>query len=283
MKERLESLLGSPVAGMRRLNGGNIADISAVKLADGRTVVVKRPHPEGGLAALTVEAMMLRYLAEHSSLPVPQVLHAEDDLLVMTFIPHSGRMTGAGERAAGRAIARLHEVTADKYGFERTTVIGPLAQSNDPSSDWMEFFRDQRLLAMGRTCLDAGRIDAAAFMRLERLASKLGALLPRRPAASLLHGDLWGGNILGNDDTVAGFVDPAIYYGDGEMDLAFISLFGSVGSAFFVGYQDERRVSKGFFEGRRDIYNLWPLLVHVRLFGGAYWSQVDAVLARHGC
>jgi len=283
VKARLASLLGTPVAGIRPLGGGSIADVSAVKLQDGRTVVVKQPRPGGGLAALTVEAMMLRYLRDHSRLPVPEVLHAEDDLLVMTYLPHSGRMTAAGERAAGRAIARLHDVTADSYGFERTTVIGPLAQANDSTQDWMEFFRDQRLLAMGRTCLDAGRIETADFMRIERLAGKLGALIPRRPPASLLHGDLWGGNILGNGDDVAGFVDPAIYYGDGEMDLAFATLFGSVGSAFFVGYQEERTIGKGFFEGRRELYNLWPLLVHVRLFGGGYWSQVDAVLSRHGC
>ncbi|GAB4136743.1 MAG: fructosamine kinase family protein [Sphingomonadales bacterium] len=283
MNERLANALGVSVEAIKRLSGGSIADVSAAKLGDGRTVVVKQPRAGAMLSTLTVEAMMLRYLAEHSSLPVPEVLHVEDDVLVLSFIPHSGGLTATGERAAGRAIAALHDVTADKYGFDVSTVIGPLLQANDRNDDWMAFFRDQRLLDMGRACLDAGRIDTGDFMRLERLAGKLGALIPRRPAACLLHGDLWGGNILGDGDRVAGFVDPAIYYGDPEMDLAFATLFGSVGSAFFVGYQEIRSINKGFFDSRRELYHLWPLLVHVRLFGGGYWGQVEAILSRHGC
>jgi len=120
--------------------------------------------------------------------------------------------------------------------------------------------------------------------RVEALCARLGDWLPADETPRLLHGDLWTGNVLvGGDGRISGFIDPAIYYGAAEVELAFTTLFGTFGDAFFARYQEHHPLAPGFFEERRDLYNLYPLLVHVRLFGGSYVDAVDRTLARHGC
>jgi fructosamine-3-kinase len=119
--------------------------------------------------------------------------------------------------------------------------------------------------------------------RLETLAGRLDRWIAEPAHPSLLHGDLWTGNILVNRGRVVGFIDPALYYGDAEIELAFGTLFGTFGRPFFERYGELRPLNPGFFEERRDLYNLYPLLVHVRLFGGSYVGSVEATLDRFGC
>lgn len=119
--------------------------------------------------------------------------------------------------------------------------------------------------------------------RIEALCARLGEWLEEPARPSLIHGDLWGGNVLAADGRISGFIDPAIYYADPEIELAFTTLFGTFGDAFFRRYGELRPLRARFFEERRDLYNLYPLLVHVRLFGGEYVSQVEAILRKFGC
>jgi fructosamine-3-kinase len=136
---------------------------------------------------------------------------------------------------------------------------------------------------MVREAQRAGKAPEELATRVERFANeRLPGLIgePERP--SLLHGDAWGGNILVREGRVAAFVDPAVYFGHAEVELAFGTLFGTFGDEFFAAYRARRAMQPGFLEVRRDIYNLYPLLVHVRLFGGGYVSQVDATLRRFG-
>ncbi len=118
--------------------------------------------------------------------------------------------------------------------------------------------------------------------RIERLASELKVFLvePKHPA--LLHGDLWGGNIVASDSRVSGFIDPAIYYGHPEIELAFTTMFSTFGKPFFEAYQALAPLQPGFFEERMAIYNLYPTLVHVRLFGDSYLRQIDETLSSVG-
>jgi fructosamine-3-kinase len=118
--------------------------------------------------------------------------------------------------------------------------------------------------------------------RLERFCGRLERYIDAPAAPSLVHGDLWGGNILVKAGRIAAFLDPAIYYADAEIELAFTTLFGTFGEAFFERYRERRAIAPGFFEARRDIYNLYPLLVHTRLFGGHYAASVDGILRRYG-
>ena len=174
-------------------------------------------------------------------------------------------------------------MSAQSFGHECDTLIGPLPQPNPQGASWLDFFRDQRLLYMARVALDAGRLPPAAMARIETLAGRLGEWIEEPARASLIHGDLWGGNVLVRGGRIAGFVDPAIYYADPEIELAFTTLFSTFGEPFFERYSEIRPIRPGFFEARRDLYNLYPLLVHVRLFGGGYLESLETNLRKLGC
>jgi fructosamine-3-kinase len=118
--------------------------------------------------------------------------------------------------------------------------------------------------------------------RLEKFAGRLPDFLPAESRPSLIHGDMWTGNVLCHGGRIAGFVDPAIHYADAEIELAFATMFGTFGDAFFGRYAERRPLRPGFFEERRELYNLYPLLVHARLFGGHYAAQVERTLSRFG-
>lgn len=280
LSERLTPILGTRPGRLRPLSGGCIGDVFAAELPDGERIVIKAddgPHPQ-----LDLEGYMLRYLAEHSNLPVPTVIHSAPDLLVMTFVPGDSVFPPATQQHAAELLADLHNVTSTQFGLERDTLIGGLPQPNAPSDSWLTFFREQRLLAMGRQALDAGRLPAQVWVRVEKLAERLDRWLSEPGQASLIHGDVWTTNVLAEHGRVTAFIDPAIYYADPEIELAFTTLFGTFGEPFFRRYDEIRPLSPGFFEERRDLYNLYPLLVHVRLFGGSYVNSVTRILSRFG-
>ncbi len=275
--DAVEAAMGQRPARVNTLSGGSVGKVYKVAFKDGAHLVAKVSET-GGLA---VEGFMLGYLKMHSELPVPEVLHATDKLLLLEFFETSGGLTAGAQVHAAELLAALHEISAENFGFEGTTVIGTLPQPNPWTPRWRDFFRDQRLLYMGRLALDRGNLIRATFARLEKLCGRIEEYIeePARPA--LIHGDCWGGNVLTRDDRIAVFVDPAIYYADPEIELAFSTLFSSFGQAFFKRYQELRPIAPGFFEVRRDIYNLYPLLVHAALFGGQYPDQVHRTLARY--
>ena len=265
---------------LRGLNGGCVGEVFEVELTDGRKVVAKVDgEPEG---RLHIEGKMLRYLHSHKALPVPEVLYASPQLLLMTWADGISSFSEPAERNAAALLAALHGVTAPKYGFDESTLIGGLHQPNPWTDRWVDFFREHRLLHMAEAAAREGRMDHGMVRRLEAFAGRLEDFLqePERPA--LLHGDVWTTNVLAANGRVTAFLDPAVYYGHPEIELAFITLFNTFGNAFFARYQELRPILSGFFETRRDIYNLYPLLVHVRLFGGGYLAGVERTLGRCG-
>lgn len=268
-----EHVDGAAVLSRRRMGSGHAGAIWRLELRDGRSAVAKTG------AGLEVEAMMLRHLARHG-LPVPAIWQSAPGLLVMEHVDAAGRMTDAAEEHAAELLAGLHGITASRYGFAESTTIGPLPQPNGASEDWHRFFAERRLLHMARAARDEGRLPADLAAKVERLCGRLPGLLGPPGPPSLLHGDVWGGNVLVRDGRVAAFIDPAIYHGDAEVELAFTTLFGTFGTAFFRRYGEIRPLRPGFFEVRRDVYNLYPLLVHVRLFGGGYVGQARGILDR---
>ncbi len=278
IKSRLEAALGARAAALSPVSGGSIAAAYEARLEGGARVFVKSYDDDAGL--VDGEAFMLRYLAEKGA-PAPAVLHAGDGLLVLEWLDQNGADANAADEDAGRALARLHNVCAEQYGFDRDVAIGPLPQPNGWMDDWPGFFAERRIAYMTGLCRDANVIDQAMAMRLDGFAQKLAALLPVAPQASLLHGDFWSGNVLRASGRATGFIDPALYYGHGEVDLAFAGMFGGIGEPFYVAYGEIRPRQEGW-EERRAIYRLWPALVHVRLFGASYLSWVEPVLSRHG-
>ncbi len=282
LQARLKTALGSPVTETAPLPVGFGLTGLAVRLDDGRHLAVKARSGESG-PSLEIEGYMLGELARLSDLPVPHVYIAEADLLVMDFIENDGGpITPAVERDAARLLSALHATPRESFGYARDTLIGPLAQPNPESSLWVPFFRDHRLLHMARPAQDEGRLPAAFLSRIERLAERLDDYLLEPHFPSLLHGDLWTGNVLVDGSRIAGFVDPAISCGHPEIELAFTTMFGTFGDAFFDTYEGLAPLEPGFHDLRRDLYNLYPTLVHVRLFGESYVSGIDRTLARLG-
>lgn len=283
---KLEKALGTRIMHSKPLSGGDIADVSLLTLEDNRQVVAKRPRMDQPDTTAS-EKMMLKHLRARSQLPVPEVLFQSKGVLVISYIPHKGIIDSVAAAAdAAHRVAAMHAVRPKGkqpfYGLEKDTFIGPLPQHNKPSGNWEQFFKEQRLLAMATSCARTGKLPPASMKRIEALAERLNEFLPATPRSSLLHGDLWAGNMLIDGDKVAGFIDPAISYGHNEMDLAFIALMGGLDPVFFETYNEHNPIDAEFFQNRKTLYQLWPLLVHVRLFGGGYVDQVDAALADLG-
>ncbi len=261
------------------LSGGCIGDVFAVSFEDGTKLVAKLGDLGSGLE---IEGDMLRYLKGHSNLPVPEVIHSEDHLLLMTHLETSGTLNSQAQHHAAELVADLHNRTWDKFGLPQDTLIGGLHQPNTPTDKWVDFFRDQRLHHMGWEAVSHEQLPTDLFARLESFLGKLDRWIEEPAQPSLIHGDMWTGNVLCNNNKISGFVDPAIYYAHPEIELAFSTLFGTFGDRFFGPYQELRPIAPGFFEERLEIYNLYPLLVHVRLFGGSYLRAVDSTLQKFG-
>jgi fructosamine-3-kinase len=281
LKLKLQAIFSVEVRNMRPLHGGSIAEVYSVILADGQRCAVKVSNAAN--STLIIEAKMLQYLAANSPIPVPDVLHSESTLLVLSWIQGDSQMTSTVQRDAAEHISALHQVRGDAFGFAWETVIGPLPQPNPTSEKWRPYFRDYRLLYMARLARDAHRLPDDLYAQIERLAGRLDQWLTEPEFPALVHGDLWTTNMLAKDGRITGFLDPAIYYGHPEMDLAYSTLFGTFGHPFFERYAElnPNWDQRGFFAERRDLYNLWPLLVHVRLFGGGYVRSVQQIVRKY--
>lgn len=280
-QSKIEQITACTILRASRLSGGMIGQVYRIELQNGEKLVAKISDEKN--ATLDIEGRMLQYLNDHSQLPVPGVIHSEKSLLLITHIDNDGGISNSVQQDAAQHIAALHQMTAEQYGLEFDTLIGPIHQPNPQSTRWIPFFREQRLLYMADIAHEAQTLSRELRKRVDNLANQLDNLLPEPTQASLIHGDLWSGNILANRGKVAGFIDPAIYYADREMELAYTTLFGTFSEVFFNKYQEWHPLESEFFSVRRHIYNLYPLLVHVRLFGGGYARQVDSILNRFGC
>ncbi len=276
-RRRIEAATGAVITAAPPLHGGSIAAVHRLDLTDGTRIVAKSAARPAGFE---IEGYMLRYLREASALPLPEVLLAEDDLLLMTYIEAGDALDANAETHAADLLAALHATEGPAFGHERDTLIGPLPQPNPWTESWRDFFRDQRLMAMGRTAHDAGHLPADTLNRLETLCGRLDKFIPADNTPSLIHGDMWGGNVLCRAGRIAGFIDPAIYHADAEIELAFSTLFGTFGDAFFQRYAEHRPIAPEFFRERRDLYNLYPLLVHTALFGGSYARSAAQTIQR---
>ena len=280
LAQTLSQELNQDVTDIAPLSGGCIGQVYRLQLADGARLVAK--VDDGPRPKLDIEGYMLRYLGDHSDLPVPEVVVDRADLLVMTWLPGRSTFSAGAQAHAAELLAALHAISAEQFGLARDTLIGGLHQPNTQMAGWLDFFREQRLLYMGQQGVDTGRLPTAVYTRLATFADHLDKWLAEPERPSLIHGDVWTTNVLAEGGRITGFVDPAIYYAHPEIELAFTTLFGTFGEPFFARYQEIRPLAPGFFEERRDIYNLYPLLVHVRLFGGSYVSSVDRILRRFG-
>ncbi len=280
VRAAVETAVSSQLAEIAPLSGGQIGEVYRLRLADGTPLVVK--FDDGPEPQLDIEGKMLCYLADQTELPVPQVIYSQPHLLIMEWLPGQSRFSSQAEADAAEHLAALHEVSAPTFGFPFMTLIGAFTQPNPLTESWLDFFREHRIFHLMREGLRLGRLPKAFVPRLEKLCGRLERWLAEPERPSLIHGDIWTSNVLAENDRITGFLDPALYFGIDEMELAYIALFNSFGDSFFRRYEAIRPLPPGFFEERQHLYSLYPLLSHVCHFGGSYVAMVDSVLRRFG-
>lgn len=178
----------------------------------------------------------------------------------------------------GTQLACLHKHSEDYFGLDEDNYIGSLFQSNRKHDNWTSFFIEERLEQQIKMARDGGLISRGIIHAFERLSKRLSEIFPIEPS-SLVHGDLWSGNYMVDDKGYPCLIDPAVYYGSREMDLGMSKLFGGFAPEFYNAYNREYPLEKGW-ESRLEICNLYPLMVHVNLFGGSYINNVASTLKR---
>jgi fructosamine-3-kinase len=268
------------------LGGGSINDAAQVTLADGRELFVKT-NRDAPPAMFATEARGLRWLAEARALRLPEVIAVAgpDDpvpFLVLELV-RRGRPARDFDETLGRGLAALHRFGAPGFGADHDNFIGRLPQANGPVSDpgsWAGFYRERRLEPQLRLATDHGLATGRMKRDFARLFAQLPHLVgPPEPPARL-HGDLWGGNLMCDAAGAPCLIDPAVYGGHREIDLAMMRLFGGFGARVFAAYDEAFPFADGH-ETRIDLYQLCPLMVHVNLFGGGgYTASVESALDR---
>lgn len=235
------------------------------------------------IALFETEAKGLSLLAESSTLKIPRTLgRGKNDgkaYLLLEWI-EKGHASGQFWKDFGAGLAHLHQQSAQYFGLDHDNYIGRLPQGNNKHENWYDFFIQERLVPQLKLASANRLIDEKIRKGFDRLLIKLPDLVPEEKP-SLLHGDLWSGNFLIDQNSNPVLIDPAVYYGHRETELAFTHLFGGFEQQFYTSYQSCFPLENGF-EERIEIHNLYPLLVHVNLFGASYLSGIRQTLKRFG-
>lgn len=270
-------LTGCPVTAARTLS----PTLAEVTLGDGRTVMVKRAEGPGAVRA---EAAGLRWLAAAGTVRVP-VVHGHDRHWLVSDLISAGRPTAEAAVRLGRDLAALHTSGAAAFGAPppggpEEAYIGLAPMRNTPGSDWPSWYAEHRVLPYLRRAVDEGSLSRAEAAVVDGVLDRLPQLAgPAEPPARL-HGDLWNGNVLWGADGQVRLIDPAAHGGHRETDLAMLRLFGCPHLDRVVeGYQQAAPLAEGWAD-RIGLHQLFPLLVHTVLFGGAYAGQAVAAARR---
>jgi fructosamine-3-kinase len=268
---------------VRRVGGGDINEAFHVTLADGREAFVKTRsgvHPR----EYETEAESLEWLREPGELRTPHVLEVADDYLALEWVER-GPLSPQGVEELGRGLARTHAAGPPRFGDFRPgasaeTRFGSLGLPNDPTEDWPTFYAERRLRPLARLARERGALEPAGAEAVERVCGRLEDLAgPAEPPARL-HGDLWGGNVMGDSGGRSWLIDPSCYGGHREIDLAMLRLFGAPSERVFDAYEEVAPLADGWQE-RVGLYQLLPLLVHALLFGGSYRSSAETMALRY--
>ncbi len=278
---QIETVTGEPFrpAPPRDVGGGCIS--SAIVLDDGKRALFVKLNQVELLDMFEAEAAGLAEIAATASIRVPQPICTGTTGALAYIAMERLSLSGGGKHGAataGEQLAAMHRATRDRFGWVRDNTIGSTPQPNRESDDWIGFWGEQRLgfqLDLAARQGYAGRLQ----QRGERLLERFAALIDHAPSPSLLHGDLWGGNIGYTDADQPVIFDPAVYYGDREADLAMTELFGGFGADFYAAYNAAWPLDSGYGV-RKTLYNLYHILNHLNLFGSGYRSQAERMIDR---
>ncbi len=278
----LERLVGTSVEVIdtKRLIGGDINDVYRIRTKQGNFCI--KVNSESKFPGMfEAEEKGLDQLRQSSSFRVPEVYgkgsYNDLSFLLMEYI-YPGDPKQHFWSDFGHRLAHLHWQTSDQFGLSHSNYIGSLHQQNGQRTTWAEFFEHERLRPQLKLAYDQGYVSSKTDEYFERLFQRLGEIFPEEPA-TLLHGDLWNGNYMVDQKGNPVLIDPAVYYGHREMDLAMTKLFGGFGEAMYEDYHEIYPLENGW-KSRVEICNLYPLLVHVNLFGRGYLTQVRSIVSR---
>jgi len=262
------------------IGGGSINEAYRIETNSG-TFFIKYNLAKRFPGMFMAEKKGLNILREANCIQVPAVLDFAETgkyaYLLLEYVS-SGEPVKDFWQLFGQQLVALHSKTSPVFGLDHDNYIGSLAQRNRTHHTWSEFLITERLEPQTKMAFEAGQFDIATIRQVEKLYTKLEGLLPVEPP-SLLHGDLWSGNFMTGNDGNPCIFDPAVYFGHREADIAMTRLFGGFPDAFYESYNHYRPLETGWKE-RIPLNQLYPLLVHVNLFGGGYVSQVRQIVAK---
>ncbi len=268
------------VKGVDNVGGGCINEAVKIK-TDAGDFFLKWNDADRYPEMFEKEAKGLQVLYDAQSIKIPEIVlcHTVESVsyLVLEFIKSGNRKTDFW-RVFGESLANLHMNTHKSFGLDYDNYIGSLVQRNKQHNEWNTFFVEERLERQILLAMDSGKINTSHVKRFQNLYKYLPEIFPEEKPA-LLHGDLWSGNFMVDAGGSACLIDPAVYYGHREADLAFTQLFGGFDTEFYSAYDNILSLEKGFSQ-RADIYNLYPLMVHVNLLGGGYLHTVETILKK---
>ncbi|GET27835.1 fructosamine kinase family protein [Prolixibacter sp. SD074] len=275
---RIEACTGEKIIRTQSIGGGCIANARRITTGAGRSFFMKSGFHN---SMFRNEANGLKELAKANAIRVPKVLLQEDDFLLLEFIPQGGRKRNFFEDF-GRRFARMHRYQAEQFGFYEDNFIGATPQVNIPVGDeatnWTSFYMNKRLLFQFQLAERNGYADEKLRSGFRKLEEKIEDILEgSEEPPTLLHGDLWSGNYMSDENGEPVIIDPAVYYGHREADLAMTKLFGGFSSEFYSAYREENPLPDGY-EYRENIYLLYHVMNHLNLFGSSYYGQAVRLL-----
>lgn len=262
------------------IHGGDINDAYRLE-TDAGTFFLKTNSASKYPQMFEQESIGLGALRSSNTIKIPEVIAFENvndtAYLLLEWIEQGSPIENFWD-TFGVQLAQLHQNTGSQFGWSQKNYIGSLVQQNQWTASWSDFFILQRLEPQLNLTLEQGKMDVKHSKLFEKLFYKLDNLFPTESPA-LLHGDLWSGNYMVDSAGVPVIMDPAVYFGHREMDLAMTKLFGGFDAQLYSSYQEVFPLENNW-EERVPLCNLYPLMVHVNLFGGGYVSQVESVLRR---
>jgi len=281
VKKIIEAKLLQDVLKMSALSGGDINEVFYIQTSS-RQYVVKCHKKDKFPAMFDKEAQGLRKLAQNG-VNTPQVIEAfeqgEYQLLIIEHI-ESERPTGLFWKNFGIHLSNLHKSSEKYFGLIYPNYIGSLEQINEKRPSWGVFFIENRIGPLVKRAFDSKYLDRKHLRWFDGFMTAYPELVPKEKP-SLLHGDLWSGNLLCGRHQLPVFIDPAIYYGHREVDIAMTHMFGGFDSSYLNYYNDIFPLEKGW-EKRLDFHNLYPNLVHLALFGKSYLARIESVIRAFG-
>ena len=279
--EYLSNLLESKIENFQSVSGGDISSAYLIKTASNNFFLKANSNPIA-LDMFLSEEKALTTIANTNTIATPKVVACNTfnnlSFLLMEHIEAKSPNSNEIE-LFGKQLALLHRVTSDEFGFDSNNFIGSLHQSNKTHNNWNDFYIDERLIPQLQLAKSKGLLTESEIPKTDRLKEVCFSYF-KNVKPSLLHGDLWSGNYLISDSGIPYLIDPAIYFGHHEVDIAMSKLFGGFGPYFYDSYHSIIPKDE-LTEDRIQIYQLYYLLVHLNLFGSSYYSSVKQILRNY--